>query len=393
MIRAHDIETSARRFLILASGFLLFATTGCGLTEDAQQGGPSADVETAQGAITGGWVTLPLINGWVPAGSAYHAPAIGQVNGVVVFRGAMKATNPTSNRAFVLPAAYRPEDFLGMADASNIMMKVVLSGGVGGTLSYDFNAENGKTVAVSQDGMSDTAGPAALAFTSLDGASFDIEVGTQLTAPDWRSLYTWRQINDTTASAFVKMVDGFVRFQGFPLKKDTNNTNNFMFTLPEEFRTGYPVYTYANIGGPGTPLAWSEISIFPDGTVWAGSNAAVWVNGFNLEGVSYSRTLGGTISLPMSNGWTSYSGRQARVSNVGGVIRFQGAVSGGTTTTIGTLPTSLRPTKTVVLPTITFNNQRGKITVTSGGVMTVDNPLGLSNATQFTSLDGVSFGI
>jgi len=72
---------------------------------------------------------------------------------------------------------------------------------------------------------------------------------------------------------------------------------------------------------------------------------------------------------------------------------LQGAISGGTSTTIGTLPVGMRPPKTIQLPTIAYGPTTGNITITSGGVMTISNPGGLSNATLFTSLEGVSFGI
>lgn len=74
------------------------------------------------------------------------------------------------------------------------------------------------------------------------------------------------------------------------------------------------------------------------------------------------------------------------------MIRFQGAISGGTSTTIGTLPSALRPTKTVVVPTYSYGTT-ARLTITSSGVITVDNPGGLSISTLFLSLDGVSFGI
>ena len=60
-------------------------------------------------------------------------------------------------------------------------------------------------------------------MTSLDGASFDVTVGTLLDSPGWGGVYGFRAENNGNPNAFGKMVDGFVRFQGFLMKKDPND--------------------------------------------------------------------------------------------------------------------------------------------------------------------------
>lgn len=380
-------QTPTPRLLPLATGLLVLSLTGCGGLPD---GAEQDDVGTLQSAINGGWTTLTLINGWQAAGSSYHVPAVGKVNGVVVFRGALKATNPTSNVAFSLPAAFAPADHNGFADSATVRVKIVLSGGAGGSLTYDPFSH---TVSIGQDGLPPSAiGSAAQTLTSLDGASFDVNVGSAVSAPGWDGYYTWRP-NDGNFQGYVKNVDGFVRFQGLLHKTTDGDFNNFIFTIPSQFRPGNTIWVYANIGHPSNPNGWSLVTIYPSGDVWVdGTAGATWPSGVHLDGVSYSRTLTGTVALPLSNGWVPYSARQVRVGNFGGVVRLQGAISGGTSTTIGTLPSTLRPTKTVRLPTIA-SGTTARITIDPSGAMTVDNPGGLSVSTLFLSLDGVSFGI
>lgn len=380
-------EAMMRRVTTVASGFVLLAltTTGC---DGSEPSAPADSVEQVQGAITGGWTALTPINGWQAAGGSYQAPAVGKVNGIVTFRGAIKAANPTDTVAFTLPSAFQPIDSHGFVGATAVKVKIVLSGGKGGTLTYDYLAG---AVRISQDGMGSSVGPEAKALTSLDGASYDAAVATPLDSPGWIGTYGFRVTNDPQAVFAKKTTDGFIRFQGF-IKPNDPNPSNYMFTIPSDMRPGNTVWVYADIGFSSD--GWSQVAIYPTGEVWVdGNDYYTWTTGVSLEGVSFSKTLTGNQALPMVNSWTSYSARAARVGTYGGVVRFQGAISGGTSTTIGTLPVGMRPPKTVQLPTVVYGPTTGTLTITSGGVMTITNPGGLTNATLFTSLDGVSFGI
>ena len=196
MTETQKAETVLRRLTTVASGFVLLAAIGCGVAENE-----AADpVETTQGAITGGWTTLPLLSGWQAAGGAYAAPAVGTVNGIVVFRGALKATNPnntnTSKYALTLPTAFRPGDINGDLGASTFEVKIVLNNGNGGTLSYEFAGPNGGKLIITQDGLTDSSGaipgPDARNLTILDGASVDLTVGAVLASPGWAGDYGFR---------------------------------------------------------------------------------------------------------------------------------------------------------------------------------------------------------
>jgi len=400
MTQAPKTRTLLRAMMTVAGGFVMLATTGCGTAENE-----AADsVETTQGAITGGWTTLPILPGWQAAGGPYAAPAVGMYHGIVVFRGALKATNPnntnTSKYALTLPTAFRPADLNGFPEATTFELKVSLSAGKGGTLGYEFAGPNAGKLTITQDTYVDSngaiLGPDARALTILDGASVDFNVGAVVDSPGWAGDYGFRADAGGEPNVFVKMVDGFVRFQGFVRTIVPGDTSsNHIFTIPDPaMRPGQIVQTYVNIGGFAVARQWSVLAIYPGGEVYVDGNMpTTWPGGVSLEGVSFSRTLTGNQVLPFLNGWTHHSARQARVGKYGDVVRFQGAVAGGTTTTIGRLPTTMRPTKTVVMPTIVNGPATGTITVNTSGDVIVACPGGVINAAIFTSLDGVSFGL
>src|SRR3569833_1035578 len=99
-----------------------------------------------------------------------------------MFRGALKATNPTSNDAFYLDSAYQPQGFA----AGALNLRTVLHNGVGGTLTWRLNDF---AVTVSEDGFGSSYGANAKALTSLDGVSFDqhvVQTPAIAMANDWQ---------------------------------------------------------------------------------------------------------------------------------------------------------------------------------------------------------------
>jgi len=99
--------------------------------------------------------------------------------------------------------------------------------------------------------------------------------------------------------------------------------------------------------------------------------------------------------LPLSNGWHAYSARPVKVGRYGDVVRFQGAISGGTSNAIGSLPVanpSYAPPKTVRLtavangpvPVVILINPNGSITYAGAP----ENVVSL-----YLSLDGLSYGL
>jgi hypothetical protein len=281
-----------------------------------------------------------------------------------------------------MPENHRPPEVANM--------RVVLDGNVGGLLQYDYTTYY---VYVHQDGVSaSTLGTAAKALTSLEGAGFDIDKGETLTSSDlWFALYGFR-LSDTHKGVHVKMVDGFARFQGFLYKEDKTNRDTFLFTLPSEYRPSNTVFVPASYGLTEAK-GMGQIGIYSSGAVHAYGDILSANYGVSFEGVAYSKTLQNVVDVPLSNGWTNYSARSVKMGKYGDVVRFQGAIANGTSSTLGTLDTGWRPPKTVRLVATANGGVPAKITITSAGVMTVSSVAGLSAVTPMLSLDGVSFAL
>jgi hypothetical protein len=303
----------------------------------------------------------------------------------VLFRGALKATSPTSNIPFHLPTAFQPAG----QSAGALNLRVILANGVGGTLTF---RNNDFAMTLAEDGTNPSSyGANAKAFTSLDGVSFDQNVGTVLEpANDWQGQYPYREA-DGVHGAFVKNVGGFIRFQGLLQRALSDNYDGFLFTLPSQFRPGTTVFVPVDTGGNSSVESWGELSIYSNGTVFVNPNPFAANSATSLEGASFSLTNSGNINLPLVNGWHAYSTRTVKVGNYSGVIRFQGAIAGGTSTTIATLPTGYRPAKTVYLVGAANGPVPARIIVDTSGNVRFDS-VPLNVASQMLSLDGVSFG-
>ena len=392
MTRSSNPKTTRGTLTRLLIGLTVLGVAGCGEAPEAQE-----SVQTDEAPILGGWKTLTLKNGWEAHGGT--APAVGVVNGVVTFRGALKApagqVNPV---AFVLDdPAYRPSPLDGL------YLRTVLNGNVGGTLFYNpYNDGQGNThqVYVYQDGVSPPGlGAAARAFVSLDGVAFDKSYGDYIEHdPSWSSRYQLREHGcayvNGPCGAFVKLVDGFVRFQGLLGKNSPSDYGGYLFTLPDpKYIPSNNVTVPLNLGGgQGSNQSFGAITIYPDGQVYVNGNPPAAASSTSFEGVSFSKTLAGNVPLPLSNNWQAYSSRSVKVGKYGDVVRFQGAISGGTSATIGTLPPGYAPPKTVRLVAVAPGPSPATVVVNTLGVITVEGPP-LSVSSLFLSLDGVSFGL
>jgi hypothetical protein len=107
-------------------------------------------------ALTSGWTSLTLQNGWTGAPFGTSAPAVRTISGIVHFKGAI-ATTGTNPVPFTLPAAFRP--------ASVVFVPVDLCTTTNGRLQIEPTG----VVTVQAEGG---AFSNAACFTSLDGASF-----------------------------------------------------------------------------------------------------------------------------------------------------------------------------------------------------------------------------
>ena len=373
------------RVRALLAGFALLAAAGCGETDD---------IEQVQSAISGGWVALPLGQGWSNYNTA-NPPAIGRVNGILTLRGAVKGDGTATTHVFTLPPGYRP------MYGERLELRTVTAFNTGGTVYVEID----HTARIYEDGVSTSSlGPNAKFFTSLDGISFDTtaEDATHLIDDvsadgNWAGLYGHR-LQGMETSANVKNVGGFVRFQGWLTKNPGGDPNSmFLFQLPSQFRPGQSVWVPTTLcGGGGTQQTYGRLNIVANtGNVYvqpANGNYAAANCSVSLENISFALSQT-TQTLNFQFGWNPYNQRPVRVRLSGGVVRFQGSIDDGTATVFANmLPTNMRPPVNVYLQADSWNAAHARIVVTPDGTMFFDTP-SLSVASGFLSLDGVSFGL
>ena len=377
---AARIPCSLLSTLLLAA--LPLGVGACGSAEDVGADGPLGRVEAA---IDSGWQPLTLKTGWSNQSSP-RVPSVGKVNGVVTFRGTITGSASATPVMFTLPPEFRPSG----AHAGAADMRTIVASGVGGTVFYNLNTFE---VSIYQDGWNSTStlGPAARLMTSLDGVSFDQNAGETLAAgTDWEAQYPFRQ--DGAFGVFAKTTpDNFVRLQGFIIRpQGSTNPDGFLFNLPSAYRPGNTVTVPVNLAGRTSSQTWGYISISSNGDVYVPWNVPAANKGTSLEGVWFSKTLSGNEDLSFRNGWGKYSARSVKVGKYGDVVRFQGAVAGGTAQVLAVLPTSMRPSKDINVVGVANGPAPAKLLIKTNGEISVLYPP-LNVATVMVSLDGVSF--
>jgi len=376
---------------------------GCGGQGELRTEGEfdAPQVEQRSEAITGGWTTLSLRNGWTAAAGS-NTPAVGIVDGIVTFRGALNGQNATSNVAFCLTAPtftqFRP------ADVGLLTVRAALANQATGSLLLDFPANIQippnlhYCMSVIEHGASSQPGPNAKALTSLEGVSYDqsyansIELASPPVSP-----YPMRgsdgNAHPNGVGVYGKKVNSFVRFQ--TVMVDPVLPAPGLFPLPNNqgMIPGNPIYlpvTFCPLSGalPG------RIVIQTNGQVVAEGPHHDAICGVSLDGVSYSMASSADSSaITLSNSWVAHSNRAVRVRQVGGVVRLEGGVKNGTSTTIGTLPVGMRPANTIYLvANAMLVATPSTLSINSSGVISIVSPA-LVVAKSGISLDGVSFAL
>src|SRR6185437_11770444 len=202
----------------------------------------------------------------------------------------------------------------------------------------------------------------------------------------------WQPYGSFVASPAAELdCSGVVQLKG---GISTAGTNMQAFTLPAGLAPPSNVYLpvdgyqsakvrlYVSSGGVVT-------TVVPPGA------AASTSTGFtSLEGVSFPVSSAGYTSLTLLNSWTNYPGTRApAVANVGGIVRFQGAVSGGTTGELFVLPSSMAPPSTVYVQADLYLGARGRLVIGTDGSVSVQAQSSFSDAQDFTSLEGAWFAL
>ena len=201
---------------------------------------------------------------------------------------------------------------------------------------------------------------------------------------------SWTGAAFGTANAAAALdCSGIVQLKG---GISTTGTNTTALTLPTALRPPADVWLPVD----GFNAAKVRLYVASTGVVNVyPQNAATDSTQFtSLEGVSFPLSSKGYTALTLQNGWTQYSGtRTPAVANVGGIIRFQGAISAGTSTSLFTLPAGMAPPTTTYVTVDLLYAAKGRLVIQSTGVVTVEAQNAFSDAQGFTSLEGAWFAL
>ena len=338
---------------------------------------PLAGVATAQAAtsaphtLASTWTSLALQNGWTDYGNGTATPAVTNINGIVHLKGAI-ATTGTNLQPFTLPVGDRP--------ATNVNVPVDLNGGTAGAL---FIQPSGVVTVNYEQSLSD-----AQAVTSLDGASFATSGSsfTKLTLQNG-----WTNYGAGYAGAAVRSISGIVHLRGLI---QTSGTNPVAFYLPAGFRPTHTVYVPVALCGANN----GRLDIYPNGEVLVEAEGGTWSHAQSctyLGGAWLAQSTSSFTPLTLQNGWASFGVGtiSPAVRKISGIIHLEGAMStSGTNPLAFTLPAGFRPAHNVWVSVDTDLANRAQILIAPNGQVTVF-PEGnvWSNASLFTSIDGVSF--
>jgi hypothetical protein len=348
-------------------------TKACGMCNDGTQ--TCTDGKTGTyGACTGGtgqdFTPLTLQNGWTAYGNGTAAPAAGlDCSGTVQLRGALAAPAGSSNPVFTLPAGLRP--------STPIWLPVDMLGATKGRLYID--------TAGSASVAAETTATNAMGFTSLEGVSFAVNA-TGYTALSLQN--GWAPYSGTRAPA-VSSSNGIVRFQGAVASGTSGQT---VFTLPAAMAPPVAVYVSVDMlsGKKG------RLYIQPSGAAIAAAattGSASDATGFtSLESAWFALNATGYTALALQTGWTNYS-RTPAVAVSGNIVRFEGEMSGGTSAAPFMLPAGFRPASEVWVSVGLCNAAHGRLHILPTGAVTLQAEVAFSDATCFTTLEGVFFGL
>jgi hypothetical protein len=199
----------------------------------------------------------------------------------------------------------------------------------------------------------------------------------------------WKPISATSNPA-VTNLSGIVTLTG-AIK--TTGTNAVAFTLPTPFRPATEVYVPVDLCNASN----GRLRIDSGGLVSVQAEGGKFSNAqcfTSLDGASFARTTTGYTPLTLQNGWANapFGTSSAEAASISGIVHLKGAISGGTSSVVFTLPAQFRPARNVFVPVDLCNAAKGTLFITPSGAVTVEAEGGkFSNAQCFTSLDGASF--
>jgi hypothetical protein len=362
-VTVDTLAASKGRLFIQANGNV---TVQAQTLSNAQQftslDGVSFPSETAQ------FTSLSLINGWTSSPFSTGAAGAEKVSGVVHLKGAI-ATSGTNSNPFVLPAGFRPP--------VNVYLPIDLCGSAKGRL---YLAPSGSASVFVAPGGSWSS---AQCFTSLDGVTFTASDFTPLALEN-----AWINAPFSTGRAGAAVSGGIVQLSGAM----ATGTSTAAFTLPIGMRPPTSVYVSVDMFGGSK----GRLNILSSGAVavqaqGAFSDAQQFTS---LDGVSFAITTSGFTVLTPTNGWTNapFSTSNAAAISIGGIVHLKGAITTtGTSMAAFNLPVGLRPDTNVYAPVDMVVATKGRLNIDVAGNVTAQAAGAVSDAQQFTSLDGVTF--
>ncbi|SDJ46222.1 hypothetical protein SAMN05444157_3480 [Frankineae bacterium MT45] len=199
----------------------------------------------------------------------------------------------------------------------------------------------------------------------------------------------WTNAPYATHEATATINRGIVTLQGAIA---TSGTNASPFVLP----TGYRPTTDAYVPVDLCNATNGRLHITPAGavTVQAETSFANAQCFTSLDGAAFATSASGFTPLTLINGWSNapFATSNAAIENIAGVLHFKGAIAtAGASAQPFTLPVGFRPFSNMYVPVDLCNANKGRLYITTAGVVTVQAEKSFSDAQCFTSLDGASF--
>jgi hypothetical protein len=153
---------------------------------------------------------------------------------------------------------------------------------------------------------------------------------------------------------------------------------------------------HGDSGGPLSVLnggTWEQIGVVSWGVGGSCSSYTVFARLSQFASWIQSIIAPAFTELTLQNGWVNsvFSTRSAAVALVGGIVEFKGAVGGGSSSVLFTLPPEFRPATSVYVPVDLCNAKKGRLIILPSGVVSVQAEVAFSDAQCFTSLEGASF--
>lgn len=313
---------------------------------------------------------LALEGIWTGGPYGTREPGVALIDGIVHLRGAL--AGGSGSLLFTLPPGRRP--------ATDVYVPVNLCDGAKGRLRI---LPGGDVFVTATSGTFTQA----QCFTSLDGVSFaPSDVGfTPLSLSSG-----WSGAPYGTSAAAVSNRDGIIRFKG----GITGSPGDLVFSLPAELRPAARAYVPVDLcGGIKGRLVLESTGEVRVQSVGAIADAQCFTS---LDGASFvAPPPGEFMPLALENGWVNgfFGTQTTSVVLYDEIVQFKGAVTGGATARILTLPVALRPVRDVAIAVDLCGAAPGRLYVqASTGHVTVSEPGGgFGTASCFVSLEGASF--